>query len=38
MSVPRQKLAYSVYLASLAVAMAGWAWALYEGFEWVLGA
>jgi hypothetical protein len=38
MSAPRQKLARSVYLAALAIAMAGWMWAMFEGVQWVLGA
>jgi len=37
MSIWRQKLARSVYLAALAITMVGWVLALLEGLEWALG-
>ena len=36
-STLRQRLARSVYLASIAMAMAGWMWVLFEGLAWALG-
>lgn len=36
MSALRQRLAPSVYLAAIAMAMAGWVWMLFAGLEWVL--
>jgi hypothetical protein len=32
-----QKLARSIYLTAIAVAMVGWIWVLFEGIGWVLG-
>jgi len=37
MSAGRQKLERSLYLAAIAITMAGWMWALFEGLEWALG-
>jgi len=37
-SALRQRLATPVYLASIAMAMVGWMWMLFEGLAWVLGA
>jgi hypothetical protein len=33
----RERLAKPLYVATLAVAMAGWILALYHGLEWILG-
>jgi hypothetical protein len=37
-SALRQMLARPVYLAAIAIAMAGWMWVLFEGLAWALGA
>ncbi len=36
-SVWRQTLARSVYLAALTIAMAGWVWLLAQAFIWTFG-
>jgi hypothetical protein len=33
----RQTLARSIYLAALAIAMAGWVWTLLSALGWMLG-
>jgi hypothetical protein len=33
-----RRLARPVYLAAIAMAMAGWMWMLFEGLAWALGA
>jgi hypothetical protein len=38
MKLLRQRVAKSLYVATLAIAMVGWILALYHGLEWVLGA
>jgi hypothetical protein len=37
MNARRGRLARSLYLSAIAMAMAGWIWVLFEGVEWVLG-
>ena len=34
----RQRFARPVYLATIALAMVGWTWLIFEGVAWVLGA
>ncbi len=34
----RERVAKSLYVATLAIAMVGWILALYRGLEWALGA
>jgi hypothetical protein len=36
-SALRQRLAKPVYLATIAMAMAGWMWVLFKGLAWALG-
>lgn len=38
MSAGRQTLERSIYLAALAISMAGWMWVMFQGLQWVLGA
>jgi hypothetical protein len=37
MTAWRERLARSLYLSAIAMAMVGWIWMLFEGVEWALG-
>lgn len=38
MNAVRERIAKPLYIATLAIAMVGWMFAIYHGLEWALGA
>jgi hypothetical protein len=38
MNAVRERIAKQLYIATLAIAMVGWMFAIYQGVDWALGA